>query len=210
MSATDARTGYQSKWWLHAAILIIGLGSVLFLHELSHAAAVLAFRGRVLAINVLGIQWYPQVRIIPGVGLGGYVAWTLPPNPLLNQLVVVAGSTGTLILALVAALLLVLVHPTGYIRTLLFALTFLFLDSIFHLLPVFGGASNAAPPAVRSFAESYYALLNLGVPGAWYVTAVLTTSALIVVLVALSLRPFWSQYADSHLAPSDNRARISG
>lgn len=210
MRAADRSRHPARRWWLHLVLAALALGSVFFLHELSHAAAVAAFRGRVLAINVLGVQWYPQVRVIPEVGLGGYVAWALPPNPLLNQLVVVAGSTGTLLIALSAALLLKFLRPTGFLRTLLLALSFLFLDSVVHLLPVLGGASNAAPPAVRSFAESYYALLNLGVPGSWYIAAVVVTCALILALVAASLRPLYFEYANSHFAHPNRQPRISG
>jgi hypothetical protein len=181
----------RSAWrcFAHAVLFAVCIVGMCFAHELSHAAAALGFGGRVLAINVLGAMWYPRFELTPEFGYGGYVAWQIPPSSLLTHLIVAAGSTGTLLIALSAALLLRGFHPRGTARTALTALSFYFADSIIHIIPVWGQTSNAAPPWVRSFAEAHYALLDLGVRSEVYLAFVLTSTLLILILFVRSL-PF--------------------
>ena len=63
-----------------------------------------------------------------------------------------------------------------------------FLDSIIHLIPVLGRPSNVAPPWVRSFSETYYALLDLGVPSDRYIAVVFILSAVILFMLVRGLR----------------------
>ncbi|HZQ09051.1 MAG TPA: hypothetical protein VFD70_20910 [Anaerolineae bacterium] len=175
------------RWFAHALLVLICIIAIFFLHELSHAAVVLAFGGRVIAINVLGIQWFPFFRYTPQYGYGGYVAWLIPPDSLRTHLIVVAGSTGTLLIAFCAAISLNAFRPRGLIRTALIALSFYIADSLFHIIPVLHIPSNAAPPWVRSFSEAYFALVDLGVPGQDYVLLVFLSTAVILGLLALAL-----------------------
>ncbi len=158
-----------------------------FAHEASHALAALALGGRILSMNVLGIQWIPSIQLATDFGFGGYTTWLIPFNAVSTRLIVAAGSTGTLAIALLAAVSLNLFRARGITRTALIALSFYFADSIIHLIPVLGTTSNAAPPWVRSFAEAHYALLDLGVKSQVYFIFVFASTLIILALLIRSL-----------------------
>jgi len=187
--AVFPRISFQhiGKWLAHALIVVVCFIAIFFLHELSHAAIVLAFGGRVIAINVLGVQWFPFFRYTPQYGYGGYVAWLIAPDSLRTHLIVVAGSMGTLLIAFCASISLNTFRPRGLIRTALIAFSFYIADSLFHIVPVLHVPSNAAPPWVRSFSEAYFALVDLGVPGQYYIVLVFLSTAVILGLLVLSL-----------------------
>jgi len=172
----------------HLLVALVVVVGAFFAHEFGHALTALAFGGRILSLNVLGVQWIPAIQLKPEFGFGGYTAWLIPFNSVLTRVIVVAGSTATLLIAMSAALALNLFRPRGLGRTALIALSFYFADSVIHILPVLGKTSNAAPPWVRSFAEAHYALLDLGVPSEFYLAFVFVCSALCLALLARALR----------------------
>lgn len=168
---------------MHAFVILLCLVGLFFAHEFSHALAALALGGRILSLNVLGVQWIPALELRTEFGFGGYTAWLIPFNSVSTRLIVVAGSTGTLLIAMSAALALNLFRPRGLGRTALVALSLYFADSVIHILPVLGKTSNAAPPWVRSFAEAHYALLDLGIRSEIYLTFVFASALLILALL---------------------------
>lgn len=172
------------RWLAHSAVLALCIVGIFFAHEFSHAVTALAFGGRILSMNILGVQWIPSIQLATDFGFGGYTTWLIAFNSVTTRIIVVAGSTGTLLIAMLAALALNVFRVRGLMTTALAALSLYCTDSIVHIIPVLGRTSNSAPPWVRSFSEAYYALLDLGVPGIVYIGTVLVVTVAILALLA--------------------------
>ncbi len=171
------------------AIVIAGVAiGAFFAHELGHALVAQLLGARIAMFNVLGMQWYPRLEWMPEIGYGGYVYWFAPADRTIHWLIVLAGSTSTLLIACTAVIGLTLLPVRGLARTALAVLSLYFLDGFVHLLPVLGlnwlGNNSRF---IKSFAEAYTAAVALGIPGAAYISFVLLTSALIVLLLARAL-----------------------
>lgn len=117
------------RWFAHLGVVSGVFVGIFFAHELGHALVALALGARIVAFNVLGIQWYPILAWIPQNGFGGYVVWYASPNLIVHRLIVMAGSMSTLLIALGAALALHRFAMRGLARTALIAFSFYFLVS---------------------------------------------------------------------------------
>jgi hypothetical protein len=172
----------------------IGLGILLvfgafFAHESGHAIAATLFGARVVMFNVLGMQWFPTLEWMPQLGFGGYVYWWAPPVRLTHWLIVMAGSNFTMLLAFGSVLWLNVFQPRGLARTALAVVSFYFLDSLIHIIPVLGlWRLGWNFRFARSFTEAHTAAVNMGIPSQVYVGAVFIASALILVLLIRGLR----------------------
>ena len=169
--------------------MVVLIALAFFLHEVGHASMALVLGKQVTLFNVLGILWYPYLAWQPQMGFGGFVTLVGAPDLVQARLVLLAGSTFTLLIALAAALTLNLWAGRGYRRTALVAGSFYFLDSVIHLWPV---AGLPLPPHnfrfVLSFSEAYYAAVDLGIPSALYISVVGMTSVTILLLLIRSAR----------------------
>jgi hypothetical protein len=182
-----SKTRQSKQWIVHSIVaMICGVG-IFFAHELGHASAALLLGGNVQVFNVLGIQWYPKLLWMPQLGLGGFVIWTNPYNPVIPNLIIVAGSTGTLLLALGAALMGNVTRARGVARTACLTFSLYFLDSVIHLIPVLGVTYYWATTRVRGFSEAYFAFADLGVPGPLYSAVVFSVTLVILLLDARAL-----------------------
>jgi hypothetical protein len=175
------------RLFIHAFVVALCVLAAFFAHEMGHVAATLLLGGRVLNINVLGAQWYPRFVWMPQLGFGGYVVWLLRPDNLIPRVVLLSGSTGTLLIAVAAAVSLNLIRVQGVRRTALVVISLYFADSVIHIIPVLGVTYYWAPLSVRGFSEAYFALADLGVPGSVYIAFVGIISLLIVTLMIRAL-----------------------
>ena len=128
-----------------------------------------------------------SLRWVPEYGFGGFVGWTVPLSATIPLYVLAAGSTSTLLISILAVLGLTLLHPRGLLRTALIVLSFYFIDSILHIIPVLGVNYYWAPMNVRSLSETFFALADLGVPGSAYIFFLAITSTTIVLLLIRKL-----------------------
>jgi hypothetical protein len=182
-----SKTRQLKQWLAHAIVAIICGVGIFFAHELGHALTALLLGGSVQVFNVLGIQWYPKLLWMPQLGLGGFVIWTNPYNPVVPNLIIAAGSTSTLLLALCAALLGNVTRARGVARTACLTLSLYFLDSVIHLIPVLGVTYYWATTRVRGFSEAYFAFADLGIPGPFYSAFVFIVTLVILLLDARAL-----------------------
>jgi hypothetical protein len=176
------------KWLAHGIVVLLGLTAIFFIHEMNHAALAILLGGRVLSFNVLGAQWFPRFIWMPQFGFGGFVFWSTPFSLTAPNMILAAGSTGTLMISVCASLLLSALPWRGIARTLLIVLSLYFLDSVIHLIPVIGVSYYWAPMNVRSFSEAFFAFADLGVPGPVYKGGVVLISLLDIGLVVRALR----------------------
>ncbi len=172
----------------HALVILIFIVGVFFAHELGHALAAQFFGARVVMFNVLGMQWFPRLEWMPHLGFGGYVYWFAPVSLTNHRLIMMAGSNFTLLLAIGAALALNMLHLRGLLRTALAVMSFYFLDSVIHVLPIVG----LIPPGwnsrfTRTFSEAYFAALGLGISSQVYLATIFILAALILVMFARGL-----------------------
>ncbi len=178
------------KIFVHGFAVLVFVIAAFFAHELGHAVVALLLGGHVQMINVLGIEWYPKLTWMPQFGFGGFVSWTNPYNPIVPNLIVIAGSTSTLLIAFAAALALNFRCARGVLRTGLFVLSLYFLDSLIHIIPVLNTKYYWAPLETRAFAEAYYGFINLGVPGSLYINSVFIIIGIVFVLDLRALGRF--------------------
>jgi hypothetical protein len=166
-------------------VFVVGV----FAHEAGHALAALALGARITSFNVLGIQWFPALAWRPQLGFLGWVAWFGSLSPAENRLVLVAGSLTTLLLAVAAAYSLHRFRPQGLARWTAIMFSLYWLDGVVHLLPIFGvRAPLTTPRTMRSFAEAYFAVTELGLPGPLYIAFVALMAGLCCTLLVRSLR----------------------
>lgn len=157
-----------------------------FAHELGHAIVAQLLGARVTMIHVLGFEWYPKIMWMPQVGFGGYVYWVEPftISLAMDKFILAAGSTTTLLVSIVAVLTLTFLPLRGLTRTAFFVLACYFLDSLVHLAPILG----LVPPGwstrfTGSFAEAYFAALEIGFSREMYIGMILLLSAFISILL---------------------------
>lgn len=90
---------------------------------------------------------------------------------------------------MIAVLVLNLTRAQGIQRTALIVMSLYFLDALLHVLPLFGlsipifGQRSAA-----SIGETYYKLMQLGIPGPLYLGIVIAASAFVIVMLVRAVR----------------------
>lgn len=172
--------------------LLVALGVVIaacFAHELGHALAAQFFGARIVMFNVLGMQWIPKIEWMPQFGYGGYVYWFAPVNLTNHRLILMAGSTFTLLLALGAVATLNLFPHRGFTRTALIVMSLYFIDSLVKIFPALGWVPFGwSSRFTRSFSEAYFAAVALGIPNFVYIGGVVLLSVLITFFLVRVLR----------------------
>ncbi len=169
-------------------ILLVAVG-MFFAHELGHAIVAQFFGARVVMFNVLGMQWFPQLEWMPQLGFGGYVYWFAPVSLTNHRLIVMAGSTFTLLLSVGAVMALNVLPIRGIARTALAVMALYFLDSLVKILPVLGWIPLGWNSRfTRSFSEAYFAAVGLGIPSQIYLAAIVLLSILNTIFLIRALR----------------------
>lgn len=173
----------------HLIIALVVVVGALFAHELGHALVAQFFGARVVLFNVLGVQWFPTLEWMPQFGYGGYVYWFAPVNLTNHRLILMAGSTTTLFMSMLAVAALTTLRPRGLLRTAFAVMALYYLDSALRILPAVG----FMPPGwssrfTRTFSEAYFATIAFGIPSQLYIGAILLLSLLSTLLVVRALR----------------------
>jgi hypothetical protein len=178
-----------SRGILYGIVSVIVVLGAFFAHELGHAIVAQIFGARIVMFNVLGMQWYPKLEWMPQLGFGGYVYWFAPVSQTNHRLIVMAGSTLTLFLSVIAVIGLNLFLVRGVVRFALAVVSLYFLDSLIKILPIVG----LVPPGwnsrfTRSFSEAYFAAVGLGIPSQVYIGAIFGVSLFVTLFL---VRVLW-------------------
>lgn len=161
-------------------ILLVGFLFVfgILLHECGHGVAAVLFGARIVRINVLGLDVWPQLRLDLQGGYWGRIWWQGTLTPVQRAWVGLSGNLATTAASVVALPLLWLPGTSKkkagtdkprplLLRTTLVVLGLFFLDALLHTLPTLGLPMylffGKRDPA--SVSEGYLAAQALGCPG---------------------------------------------
>lgn len=175
-----------------AAALIAGvfwLGTLL--HEAGHAASAMLFGARLTYLNILWLDLIPSVRWNPLPGYFGYMRYEGDLTPIQQEVVGLAGSLSTLLVAVAAQMILWLTQPRkGVARLVALTGCFFWLDMLTHTLPTLGvpayllfGVAETTPRA-----EAYLAAVALGMPGLLFQAFAIGLSAGLLALTLICWR----------------------
>jgi hypothetical protein len=139
-----------------------------FVHEAGHAAAALAFGGRLTGINVLGMRLLPTFGWDFQAGYYGFMSYKGDLTPAQMEIVSLCGSMATFALAL-AAQAVWWTGPLrrGWPRWAVLTVCFFWLDVLTHTLPTLGIPAYLffGKHEISRAAEAYLAAVALGMPG---------------------------------------------
>jgi len=171
---------------LAIAFAVLWLGTLV--HEGGHALVALACGARVEEMNVLGLNVYPALRVRYRPGFYGYVRLDrLLPHPQVEYMRM-AGSLGTLAVALLAQAILWAAPPRrAWPRLVVIGFCFSWIDIVYHTLPVLVGSRSTIS------AEAYSALVAVGASDWMVGMAVIGVSGLLLTLTLVR----WRRLANS-------------
>ncbi len=183
------RLGAPTRFLLHTLAVFAAVLGAFFAHEFGHALVAQLVGARVVMIHVLGFQWYPRVEWMPQIGFGGYVYWWAPVNLAIHRVIMMSGSTATLLLSLAAALVLNVVPLRGVTRTACIVVALYFLDSLIKIAPILGWIPTGWNSRfTATFSEAYFAARALGVSHELYVGTILIVSLAALLLITRAQR----------------------
>jgi hypothetical protein len=186
---TLVRRAARSLPHLALAGLLFAFG--VFLHELGHGIAATLLGVRIVRINVVGVDIWPDFRLNLEHGYWGRIWWRGTLTPVESAWVGLSGNLATMSASL-AALPLLLYLPRGapasgqrgqiprrpFVRTALVVLSLYFMDTLLHTLPTLGLPMyvlfGRRDPA--SVSEGYLSAQTLGCPGPVFQGAIVTYS----------------------------------
>ena len=147
-------------------------------HEIvGHGLTAVAFGARITYVEVLGFEFFPNVRWVGVTGYFGQCSNSGVNGEIANALVLLCGSLSTWIVGVVCVVLLHVRRWRGWPRMLLIALSIWWLDLFLYTLPSLG-----IPRYFfwgHFYSEPYKAAVALGVPGPVFQTLVVILSAVL-------------------------------
>jgi hypothetical protein len=170
------------------AVVVFGLVAGTAWHEIvGHGLTAVAFGARITYIEVLGLQWYPSLKLADRPSHLGQCGHTEINDPTSNAVIRLAGSLSTWFVGVFALALLYAKRWCGWSRLLVIALSIWWADLLANTLASFGISRYVPWPA---YSEPYEAARALGMPGpVFQALVVVSSSALAVVFIRRAWAP---------------------
>ncbi len=166
-------------------------------HEAGHGLAAIAFGGRLVRLNVLGLQLYPSPAWDFQPGCFGRTWWRGEFTPAQLAWISLSGNVATMSISIISLPLYLCRRWRGAAHTTLLTLSLYFLDTLAHTLPTFGLPMFLlfGNRSVERISEGYLAAAALGAPG-WAFQAAIVGYALLA--AALIGHKLWSERPRKH------------